>query len=137
MASLEIISPFVSMLLVFIPLIFVMVLLKSSWFKGVVGEFLVHISAKINLNKSEKQNNNCYPKCESPMVVREAKRGPNRSNKFLGFTRFPRYRGTAAISWEDRLGQSDEIQPAFTDSWENGWEQNDETQSAFTDRAFH
>ena len=106
MGSLLIFNPFVSMLLVCVPILFVLYLLKSPWFKGITG-------------------------------VREAKNSPNRGNQFLGFTKFPRCRGTAAISWEDGLGQNDETQPAFTDSWENGLWQNDEPQSAFTDRAFH
>lgn len=63
--------------------------------------------------------------------VQGRKSSPNQGGKFLDCTRFPRYRGTAATSWED-----DEIQSAFKDSWENGLGQNDETQSAFTDRAF-
>ena len=297
MGSLQIINPLVSMLLVCIPIIFVLYLLKASWFKGITGEFLVHISAKINLNKyeyhvlrnvtlptedgttqidhiivseygvfvvetknmkgwifgdphqrtwtqkiykhtnkfqnplhqnfkhvetlkstlglndqqifsvvvfvgdstfktampenvtygsgfirfiksknkivisdddvqqilakieagrlvpssetnkahinhvkdivSEKQSNNCCPKCGSPMVVREVKSSPNRGDKFLGCTRFPQCKETTAISWENGLGRDYKTQPAFTDSWGNGLGQNDETQSAFTDRAFH
>lgn len=77
MGSLLISSPFVLMVLVCLPIVLVLYLLKSSWFKE-----------------------------------------------------------TAAISWENGLGQNDETQSAFTDSWENGLGQNDETQSAFTDRAF-
>lgn len=67
--------------------------------------------------------------------VREAKNDPNRSEKFLGFTQFPRCEETTFSSWEDGLGRSEDSLPAFTDSWEKGLGQNDDTQSAFTDRA--
>ena len=107
MGSLLIVSPFVSMLLVLLTIFFVICLLKSSWFRGIVG------------------------------VVRDAKNNPKRGFKFLGCTKFPRCRGTAGISWEDGLWQNDETQPPFTDSWRNGLGPNDETQSAYADRAFH
>jgi hypothetical protein len=107
MGSLLFINPFASMVLVLILIIFVICLLKSSWFKGIAG------------------------------VVRETKNGPNRGYKFLDCTKFKGCKGTAVISMEDGLWQNGETQPAFTDSWENGLGPNDETQSAFTDRAFH
>jgi len=36
-----------------IPAVIIIVVLKSSWFKGIVGEFIVNVSAKLMLNKKE------------------------------------------------------------------------------------
>jgi restriction system protein len=36
-----------------IPILSVLYFLKSPWFKGIAGEMLVHISAKIHLNKDK------------------------------------------------------------------------------------
>lgn len=55
MGSLVIINALVPMLVICLPIIFFLYLLKSAWFKGIAGEFLVHISAKIHLNKYEYQ----------------------------------------------------------------------------------
>ena len=85
----------------------------------------------------EKQNGNSCPKCGSPMVVREAKNGDNRGDKFLGCSRFPKCRGTATVSSnDDDWGQEFEVEPAFTDSWGDRSWQDDDIQPAFTYRAF-
>lgn len=51
MGYMEVISPFISIFLICTPILFVLFLLRSSWFKGIAGELMVHISAKISLNK--------------------------------------------------------------------------------------
>jgi len=42
---------------------------------------------------SEKKNENTCPKCGSPMVLREIKKGPNKGKQFWGCTKFPKCRG--------------------------------------------
>ena len=42
---------------------------------------------------SEKQNGMACPKCGSPMVIRETKKGHNKGKKFWGCSRFPQCRG--------------------------------------------
>ena len=84
----------------------------------------------------EKQNSNSCPKCGSPMVIRESKNGPKSGEKFLGCSRFPKCRGTAAISLnDDGWNQEFEHAPTFTDSWENRSWRFDDTNSTFKDRA--
>lgn len=48
-----IISQVFSTLWYLIPIIILATLLKSPWFKGLVGEFIVNLSAKLRLNKNE------------------------------------------------------------------------------------
>jgi len=48
-----ILSPLLGMFWYLIPVLVVISLLKSSWFKGVLGEFIVNILAKLMLNKNE------------------------------------------------------------------------------------
>jgi len=48
-----ILSPLLGMLWYFIPVVMLIALLKSSWFKGVLGEFIVHVLAKMMLDKNE------------------------------------------------------------------------------------
>lgn len=48
---------------------------------------------------AEKANRSpACPKCGSPMVLREAKKGPNAGNKFWGCSRFPQCRGIVTRS---------------------------------------
>ncbi len=47
---------------------------------------------------NEKRRNHACPKCGSPMVIREAKKGPNQGKKFWGCSKFPKCRGMAVIS---------------------------------------
>lgn len=47
---------------------------------------------------SEKQNTTVCPKCGSPMVMREIKKGPHKGNKFWGCSRFPQCRGIRTIT---------------------------------------
>jgi restriction system protein len=47
------ISVFFNMFLILIPILVLVAALKSPWFKGVIGEFIVNITAKIFLNKNE------------------------------------------------------------------------------------
>jgi len=46
----------------------------------------------------EKQNSTGCPKCGSPMIMREASKGPNKGNKFLGCSKYPQCRGVASIA---------------------------------------
>jgi len=48
-----ILSPLLGMLWYLIPIAIVITLLKSSWFKGVLGEFIVNVLAKMMLDKNE------------------------------------------------------------------------------------
>lgn len=48
-----IISSFAGTFVYFLPIIILAVLLKSAWFKGVFGEFIVNFSAKLMLDKNE------------------------------------------------------------------------------------
>ncbi len=47
---------------------------------------------------SKKEGNKECPKCGSPMVVRESKRGQNKGNKFWGCTNFPKCRGIVNVT---------------------------------------
>jgi predicted RNA-binding Zn-ribbon protein involved in translation (DUF1610 family) len=49
----SIVNQFVGVLWYLIPIAILAAVLKSPWFKGVAGEFIVNISAKIMLNKDE------------------------------------------------------------------------------------
>jgi len=85
----------------------------------------------------EKQNSDSCPKCGSPMVLRESKNGAKSGEKFLGCSRFPKCRGTSAISlnqngWDQEIGS----ESAFTDSWANRSWRFDDTESTFKDRSF-
>ena len=53
MGALVIFRTFLPIMLVSILILSVLYFLKSPWFKGFVGEMLVHISAKIHLNKEK------------------------------------------------------------------------------------
>jgi restriction system protein len=53
MGTMLIISNFIPMLLVLLPIIFIIYLLKSPWFKGIAGEFIVHILLKIQLDRND------------------------------------------------------------------------------------
>ena len=46
----------------------------------------------------EKQSTIACPKCGSPMVMRETKKGPNKGNKFWGCSKFPKCRGVVTIT---------------------------------------
>ena len=48
-----IISQFIRNFWYLIPLLILVAILKSRWFKGIIGEFLVNISAKFLLDKNE------------------------------------------------------------------------------------
>ena len=48
-----ILSPLLGMLWYLIPIAIVITLLKSTWFKGVLGEFIVNVLAKMMLDKKE------------------------------------------------------------------------------------
>ncbi len=48
-----IISSFAGTFVYFIPFLILAVLLKSAWFKGIFGEFIVNVSAKLMLDKNE------------------------------------------------------------------------------------
>ncbi len=48
-----ILSPLFGMLSYLIPIVILIELLKSSWFKGVFGEFIVNVLAKLMLDKNE------------------------------------------------------------------------------------
>lgn len=48
-----ILSPLFGMLWYLIPIVILIALLKSSWFKGVLGEFIVNVLAKLILDKNE------------------------------------------------------------------------------------
>ena len=48
-----IISSFVGTFVYFIPFMILAVLLKSAWFKGIFGEFIVNVLAQLMLNKNE------------------------------------------------------------------------------------
>jgi len=50
-----IISSFVGTFVYFIPFLILAVLLKSAWFKGLFGEFIVNVLAQLMLNKNEYQ----------------------------------------------------------------------------------
>lgn len=50
-----IISSFSGTFVYFIPFLILAALLKSAWFKGVFGEFIVNVSAKLMLDKNEYQ----------------------------------------------------------------------------------
>jgi ssDNA-binding Zn-finger/Zn-ribbon topoisomerase 1 len=70
------------------------------------------------------------------MVIRESKKGAKSGEKFLGCSRFPKCRGTAAISSnENGWDQEFERAPTFTDSWEDRSWRFDDTNSTFKDRA--
>jgi restriction system protein len=46
---------------------------------------------------TKKQNSIYCPKCGSPMVIRQAKKGANKGNQFWGCTNFPKCRSTVNI----------------------------------------
>jgi len=52
MHSTPLITPIFSVLWYFIPLMILVTLLKTPWFKGVMGEFIVNLSAKLYLDKT-------------------------------------------------------------------------------------
>ena len=47
---------------------------------------------------SEKKIGNTYPKCGSPMVLREAKNGQNAGKQFWGCSKFPQCRGIVNVT---------------------------------------
>ncbi len=47
---------------------------------------------------SEKKNFNACPKCGSPMVIRETKKGPYKGKQFWGCTKFPQCRGIVNVT---------------------------------------
>lgn len=47
---------------------------------------------------TKKENNKECPKCGSPMVIRESKRGQNKGNKFWGCTSFPKCKGVENVT---------------------------------------
>ena len=49
----QIISNFLATFWYFIPLAILFAIIKSAWFKGIFGEFIVNIGTKIFLNKKE------------------------------------------------------------------------------------
>lgn len=49
------------------------------------------------IQTKEKENHIC-PKCGSPMVLRETKKGPNAGNKFWGCSAFPKCRAMAKVT---------------------------------------
>jgi len=48
-----VIAQFLSTFWFLIPIIVLVAVIKTPWFKGVLGEFIVNISAKLFLNKNE------------------------------------------------------------------------------------
>ncbi|BBO67824.1 DNA-binding protein [Desulfosarcina alkanivorans] len=85
----------------------------------------------------EKQNGNNCPKCGSYMVVRTVNRGASCGEKFLGCSRFPECRGTAAMPAEDEVVEiGTEEETVFSDSWGNKTWRDDDIQPALMDRAF-
>lgn len=56
------VNQFVGVLWYLIPIAILAAILKSPWFKGVAGEFIVNISAKMMLNKDEVPS---YKKCDA------------------------------------------------------------------------
>lgn len=57
------------------------------------------------------------PKCGSPMVVREARKGAHAGKKFLGCSRFPKCKMTLPVPLETAHGPDEESDAPFTDSW--------------------
>ena len=57
-------------------------------------EHIKHVKSMVD----EKLNSNLCPKCGTPMVIREIKKGPNQGKSFWGCPNFPKCRGSAAIS---------------------------------------
>jgi len=57
-------------------------------------EHVNHVKSK----RTEKQSNNTCPKCGSPMVLREAKKGRNEGKQFWGCSRYPQCKGVVNIA---------------------------------------
>ncbi len=57
-------------------------------------EHVKHVKSIVN----EKLNHHLCPKCGTPMVLREIKKGPRQGKSFWGCPHFPKCRGSAAIS---------------------------------------
>ncbi len=57
-------------------------------------EHVRHVKSTV----AEKNAGRSCPKCGAQMVMREAKRGPNKGNKFWGCTNYPKCRGIVNIS---------------------------------------
>lgn len=53
MHSTPLITPIFSILWYFIPLMILITVLKTPWFKGIMGEFIVNLSAKLFLDKTK------------------------------------------------------------------------------------
>ena len=47
---------------------------------------------------SEKKKSNACPKCGSPMVIRETKKGPYKGEQFWGCTKYPQCRGIVNVT---------------------------------------
>jgi hypothetical protein len=102
MGSLLMINPVVSMLLVCIPIIFVVVLLKSSWFKARAGVR----EAKDGLDRSEQ----CMGFTQLPRWEETAD-----SSWKDGLGQNDDTPPAFTDSWEKGLGQNDDSPSAFTD----------------------
>lgn len=78
-----------------IPLFILAALFKSAWFKGVMGEALVNLSARLFLDKNKYhliKNVTIPTEDGSAMVLRTSQNGPNAGNEFQGCSAFPKCR---------------------------------------------
>ena len=72
-------------------------LVDSKALQGLVRGVQTSSRLTISSNEPDHLTPNC-PRCNTPMVMREARRGPNAGEKFWGCVNYPKCHGTRAIA---------------------------------------